>query len=143
MLKILQLSAQGSITVAAEIRKIVETYNIYILLLQEPYVYKGKVKGYGSVTARVLQNHKNLDSKAAIIIYNKTITVTQIEQVKNEHIISAHIRTQEGDFYIITIYCQYSHRIERYINMMEDAMSLGNGSGVIMVGDVNACGSMT
>lgn len=53
-----------------------EERKIDILLIQEPYTYKGKVKGYGSINVRVLQNAEHLSSKAAIVIYNETITVT-------------------------------------------------------------------
>lgn len=115
MLKILQINAQRSKTVTAEIRKTVEVKNIDILLLQEPYTYKGKVKGYGTTNARILQNYEHLNSKAAIIIYNETVVATQLNQIRSEHIAGAHMKTQEGEFYLISIYCQYSHGIEEYI----------------------------
>lgn len=137
-LKIVQINAQRSRTVAAEIRKIVEERKIDILLIQEPYTYKGKVKGYGSINVRVLQNAEHLSSKAAIVIYNETITVTQIEQIRDEHIICAHLKTQEGDFYVTSIYCQYSHGIEEYLQRLEDVMDMCRGSKMIIAGDVNA-----
>lgn len=100
-IKIVQINAQRSIKVANELRKTVEEKNIDVLILQEPYLYKKQVKGYSPLTAKIVQNNDDKESKAAIIIYNKEITVTQLEQYKSEHIVCAHLKTNEESIYIV------------------------------------------
>lgn len=118
-IRILQINAQRSLKVANELRKITEEKKIDILVLQEPYLYKRQVKGYSSMKDKIVQNYENQDSKAAIIIYNRNIVVTQLEQFKNEHIVCAHLKSEQGSFYIVSVYCQYSHDVDRYLKELE------------------------
>jgi hypothetical protein len=119
-IKILQVNAQRSLKVAYELRKTVEDNKIDVLILQEPYTFKKQVKEYAPITAKVIQNYENKDSKAAIIIYNKDITVTQLKQFRKEHIICIHLKTNEDSLYIVSVYCQYSHIIDRYSTELEE-----------------------
>lgn len=114
-LRILQVNAQRSLSVTQELRKSVEDNKIDILILQEPYLYEKQVKGYASMSARIVQNYDIMDSKAAIIVYNNNITVTQLEQFKTEHIVCAHLKFYKESFYIVSVYCQFSFEIEKFL----------------------------
>jgi len=89
-LRILQINAKNSKNVAADLRALALGKNIDIILLQEPYTYKGKVKGYG-LANRVLQCTEAEVPKSAIIILNTEIEVTQISQFTSSHSVCVYV----------------------------------------------------
>lgn len=137
-IKILQINAQRSKSVASEIRRTIETNKIDVLVVQEPYVYRNKVKGYAPITARVVQNQENMDSKSAIIVYNDSVTVTQLEQFRTEYIVCAHLSSPEHDFYIVSVYCQFSLEVEDYLLQLDDIIEKLGRKKIIIAGDFNA-----
>lgn len=131
VLKILQINAQGSKNVAADLRILAQNKGIDILLKQEPYIYMKKVKGYG-ISNRVLQCSCMKVPKSAIVVLNAKIEVTQITQFTDSHYVCAYIGTEEGGFYVASVYCQYSHNIDSYVNIMESMLEdLGRDSVII------------
>lgn len=134
-IRFLQVNAQRSLNVAHEVRKMVSENRIDVATIQEPYLYKGQVKGYAPMSAKIVQNHKDQETKAAIIIYNDSITVTQLEQFKNEHIVCAHLKTKEGSFYIVLIYCQFSYKIKGFLTKLQEIIRKLGENKIIITGD--------
>ncbi|KMQ93079.1 reverse transcriptase [Lasius niger] len=135
-LKVLQINAQGFISVAANLKKCTEA-EIDVIVIQESYAYKGKVKGYATSSARTIQPSSN-HPQVAIIVLNQKIDVMQIDTESSSHVIGAYITTAVGDHYLIAAYFQYSHEVAPYINMLENMVKKIGREKRIICADVNA-----
>ncbi|KAI4472915.1 hypothetical protein M0802_016426 [Mischocyttarus mexicanus] len=90
--KISQINAQNSKSVADELRQLVHEHKIDILAIQEPYVHNNSVVGMG-INTKIVTDTKNIAKsvftnkiKAAIVIFNKEIDVLKIEQLIDDAI---------------------------------------------------------
>lgn len=55
VIRIAQINAQRSVAISANLELIMGEKSLDILCLQEPYVYKGKVRGYTSPRLKITQ----------------------------------------------------------------------------------------
>lgn len=86
-LKILQLNSQRSSSVAPDVRANLKQ-DVDVLMLQEPYSYRGIVKGYSSGNARIIQPKAGAP-QAAIIVLNSSYDVTQLVIDNCDHVVCA------------------------------------------------------
>lgn len=135
-LKIIQLNAQKSKNVAADLKNKVGK-EIDLIVLQEPYAFKGKVKGYSSLQTRVLQPNVS-NPQVAIIIYNNDIDVMQISAENSEHIIVAQLMIRGDELFVISIYFQYSHEVEPYLALLDKIIRKLGNKKILICADVNA-----
>lgn len=54
-LRLAQINAQRSSTASADLEMIIREQSVDVLCIQEPYAYKGKVRGFTSSNLRVTQ----------------------------------------------------------------------------------------
>ncbi|KAK2575333.1 hypothetical protein KPH14_012899 [Odynerus spinipes] len=134
-LKVGQINGQRSAAVAAELDEIIRNEKIDILCVQEPYVYKEKVKGYSDQV--ILQPQTNYPW-VAIIVANKEIEAFQILYEQSEHIMTIEFNYRNSKFYIINAYCQYSHPIYPFIQSIEKIIRKLITKKIIITADVNA-----
>lgn len=135
VIKILQINAQRSIAVAADLKCKTQS-NIDVMVLQEPYSLKGKVKGYASVDARVIQPISECP-QVAIIVLNKDIDVMRI--MSTSHVISVCLTVESGDYYIIAAYMQFSDEVEPYLTELENMINkIGANKRIIICADCNS-----
>jgi len=90
-LKIVQINAQRSAAVAADLRIALVNSGIDIVCIQEPYSSNGRVKGYGPKT-RVFQPNTNV-SMTAILVDSPNLDVLQLS-LESSHIIVIQITSE-------------------------------------------------
>jgi len=138
-LKIAQVNAQRSATVASDLRTALMNSDIDIVCIQEPYSADGRVKGYGS-KIRVFQPNTN-SPMAAILINSPDLDVLQLG-TDSSHIVSLQITSTSSRFYLLSAYFQFSHPVEPYLALLEACInSIKRNSGkneIIIAADVNA-----
>ena len=134
-IRIGQLNTQHSKTAQEEIRKISEDQEIDILCLQEPYARRGKIP-FHSTRARIISADEN--PMSAIIVFNKHLTVTIIQQVMDEWTTCVEVKTATDKFIVVSIYFQCSHEIHPYLRKIRQICSICANQQIILCLDSNA-----
>jgi len=138
-LKIVQINAQRSVAVATDLRAALVDTDIDIISIQEPYSLDGKVRGYGLKT-RVFQPRASVPM-VAIAVENPNLDILQLN-LESGHIIALQITTMACEFYLISVYFQFSHPVEPYLVLLEDCIrkikQKDNNNQIIITADVNA-----
>lgn len=134
-MEILQLTANGSTLVSSELETLLDDVHPDVVCLQEPYSTNNKVIG-------INHRHKTITAtrhpKAAIVITNENITVTQVTNLCTEHLITAEVINGDDKWIIASLYAQYSHDIQPYAQLLKDVLhSAGNRKAMILA-DINA-----
>lgn len=87
-LKIGQINAGRGKHAMAEIRQVIENYELDVICIQEPYVRYGKL---GSIPTQARQIFSGDSPSAAIVITNPEITVTRISQGMHTNITTVEV----------------------------------------------------
>lgn len=136
-LKIAQINAQRSAAVAADLNKYMREKNLDILCIQEPYVYRNRVRGYSSPGLKVIQPNTCLPW-VAVVVREDGVQTFHLLHEETEHILSVHIVTNSGSFYLINVYCQFSRPIEPFLKKLECIKNKVGGDNMVLVMDANA-----
>lgn len=121
-IKIGQINAQRSMAAAADLESIIQEHNFDILCIQEPYTFKGLARGYTSPSLKLIQPNVVNRWVAAVILNNENIDIFQYTFEESEHIMCFQVFTKKDSFYVINVYCQYSHSIEQFLGKIENIM---------------------
>lgn len=135
-LKILQVNAQRSKAVVAQIRECIADASIDVILIQEPYVVAGRVRGY-PCTYRVVQGDLGT-CWSAIVIVNHDLTVTRIDGLCTHFATCVEIISRVGRFYLVSLYCQPSADYEIFVQYLDQVSHILIGQRYIIGMDANA-----
>lgn len=136
-LKIGQINAQRAMAAAANLELLIRELHLDILCIQEPYTYKGIVRGYTSHNFSKIQPGVEKPWVAAIIANNK-IEVFHLAHFDTPHIMCFQVMSEIENFYIINVYCQFSLQIELFLNDLENIISKIKPNKIIITMDANA-----
>lgn len=142
-LRVNQINIGGCLLAAQELRKTNADNKIDITLLQEPYSYRGKAHGFGFknriVAVEGEGNYKSPDApRAAIVISNPNIDVLRLDKYMTTHCAAAVISTTDKDFIVASVYCQYRHELDQYLELMEEIATDNPAIPIIIGTDINA-----
>jgi len=102
-LTIAQINAQRSAAAAASLEKLMGERNIDILCIQEPYTYKGAIRGYTAQGMTIIQ--PMVDKPwVAVVIANERLEVFHLAQFDSPHLVCLQVMSDREDFYIINIH---------------------------------------
>lgn len=138
MLKFAQLNMRRSQQVTLETCKVMETQNIDILLMQEPYNPKGKFIGFGSGALVVSGAEIGTSAMASIYVRNRNITVHKMSHLSNSHCTCIEVNGPFGKLYLASMYFQHSHAIDPYIAQLRKIVALLPRAKLIIGADANA-----
>lgn len=134
-LRFLQVNGQGARLVMAQLRRMMDEKAIDVLLLQEPYCYKGRVAGFGGL--RTLECGTDA-CKAAIIVRAKHITVTVVSSLLGDLGVCAVLEGSWGRLCVVSLYCPPSCGLEPQLEYLERVRAFAGGSHLIIGTDANA-----
>lgn len=134
-LKFMQINGQRARLVMAEIRKVMDDEDIDVLLLQEPYNFKGEVRGFADL--RVVSTGGDL-CMVAIVVRNTDVTVTRLSTLMNSHVACTVIDWWGGSLCVVSEYCQFGHDIQSYLGYLDILMGKLEGKHIILGMDANA-----
>ncbi|XP_076299337.1 uncharacterized protein LOC143218182 [Lasioglossum baleicum] len=128
---------RGSQAVSTEMRELMKTENVDILLMQEPYNVRGRLIGFGgclTVTGGEPQSHV----QAAIAVRNQNISVLKLAHLSNNYCTCVEVSGPFGSLYLASIYFKYSHDIDRYLHLLRKICSELRARSLIIAADANA-----
>ncbi|CAK1590822.1 unnamed protein product [Parnassius mnemosyne] len=138
---VIQANLQRSELATAELIIEATKKNISFALIQEPYIGRiGEMKVYPGTKIVQCNRKPNTEKviKAAIALFDDTISITQCPDLTTENIAVAILRTGAWDLGVVSVYLEGDKPLEPYLNMIETAVAgLGTGN-VIFGGDINA-----
>lgn len=142
-LRIGQINAGGSGIVADEIKNIMIEKSIDLLLMQEPYCHGQKICGFGLKIMTIedpgRMSRTRVDKiQSGIIVNNRELTVTKLQQFCNTHITCIQVSTAVDEVYLISVYCQFCDNIEPYIEHLDKVITVLKDKKVIIGMDSNA-----
>ncbi|CAK1583199.1 unnamed protein product [Parnassius mnemosyne] len=114
---------------------------ISFALVQEPYIGRiGEMKKYPGT--RIIQCHREPNTekviKAAIVLFDDTINITQCPDLTTENIAVAKLRTGTWEMGVVSVYLECNKPIVPYLDTIEKAVEALGNVNVIFGGDVNA-----
>ncbi|CAK1593617.1 unnamed protein product [Parnassius mnemosyne] len=112
---------------------------ISFALVQEPYIGRiGQMKNYSGT--RIAQSYRSQNTekviKAAIVLFNDTIDMTQCPGLTTENIAGAKLSTGAWDLGVVSVYLEGDTPIDPYLEMIDAAVVGLRTRHVIL--DVNA-----
>ncbi|CAB0034334.1 unnamed protein product [Trichogramma brassicae] len=111
---------------------------VNILVLQEMYCCNGEPAGLGRFSNVILWCcRENETPWACICVLNRKLTATLVRQVSTSHCVVAHISGPTQQFYLVSLYCQFSKPIVHYAQQLTAALECVGSDRVIIGADVN------
>ena len=137
-LNIYQLNARRAKNVSDEIFSNVKQHVVDVLLLQEPYCYKNKITRLGITTTIYTGYNPDETPWAAVVIFNKSLNSMLSTQYSNSHCVCVEVSFKEEKIYVISIYCQSSHKIAPYLAHLRFILTALRNKKVFISMDSNA-----
>lgn len=134
-LRIAQINAGRGAVVMHELRKLAEELQLDVLCIQEPYTRDGVVPGM-PVTARQLLHGEH--PMAAIIIFNRDVTVTNIRQYTDEHCVCAEIISGGCKLVVVNQYYQFADPVHAHLDKTRAILLAYRGRHILVMADLNA-----
>ena len=138
VLRIGQINAQRSAAAAANLEILMQEKNLDILCIQEPFSYKGKVRGYNSPNLTKIQPQCCEKSWVAAVVKKDAVDILVSVGDENEHIICFKVMTGNSDLIIINAYCQHSLPLEGFLDKIGRILSNCQTEKVLITMDSNA-----
>lgn len=135
MIRILQLNCGRSYGVMCELGVLMTEQRVDVALLQEPYVWEGRVRGVsGDFTVVAAEGQP----KAAIVVRNALGDLGCVASMSDELRVCVHVRCKLGDVVVCTAYFQFGGDIESDCEYLERLMGMFSRELVIVGADANA-----
>ncbi|CAK1584032.1 unnamed protein product [Parnassius mnemosyne] len=117
---------------------------ISFALVQEPYIGRiGEMKYYPGT--RIIQCHREPNTekviKAAIVLFDDAINITQCPGLTTKNIAVAKLRTGTWEMGVVSVYLECDKPIDQYLDTIEKAVEALGTLNVILGGDVNSWNS--
>lgn len=137
VIKMAQINAQRSAAVSMNLELTMREKNLDILCIQEPYVFKGKVRGYTSSGLRVTQPDSDIPWVAIVSAEDK-IQIFRLAVGKSDHVMCVQVKSECEEMYIINAYCQFSLPIVPILETIETIIQKIGNIKVLITMDSNA-----
>ena len=137
-LKVGQINAQRSAAAAASLELLMRELNLDILCLQEPFSYKGKVRGYNSPSLIKIQPQNSEKAWVAAAVNTNRVDVLLNMGTECDHIMCFKVLIGDLEFIIINVYCQYSIPLEGFLAKLERIINSFQCEKLLITMDANA-----
>ena len=138
VIRVGQINAQRSAAAAANLKILMREKNLDILCLQEPFCYKGKVRGYNSPDLIKIQPQNCDKAWVAAVIKNDKLEVLTSVGNECEYVMCFEVLTGNSEFIIINAYCQHSLPLEGFLDKIENIINSFQTEKVLIVMDSNS-----
>lgn len=136
-LKIGQINAQRSRAAAINLELIMKELELDILCIQEPYTYKGRVRGYTTPGMKIIQ--PDIENPwVAAVIKDQKMEAFHNTALETEHLMCFQVITEHENICIVNVYCQYSLKIGPILDLVENVLNKLRGNKIILTMDANA-----
>ncbi|KAG7196613.1 hypothetical protein KM043_018809, partial [Ampulex compressa] len=129
---------QRSRVVTDEVRVMMDRQCTDVLLMQEPYNFRGAIPGFGTGTRVITGCSKDEQAMAAVAVRARDLTVVKIAHLCTSHCVCVHITRTRQTLYLVTQYFPPSEEIESSLAHLETVLRELRGKRVLLAADVNA-----
>ena len=145
--KVVQINLGRANTATHEIREKAVHNNVDVLMIQEPYIWRGRATGWGQSITVMGQSDCNNENNAAgrsenpgaaLVVINPSLAVLKVTQFCSTNCVCVEITGPLGVMYMITVYCKFSHDIDRYIQQLRKTLDKIGKKKVLICMDSNA-----
>lgn len=138
-LEVWQYNCNKDRAVMLDLQSHLDGGRVDVVLIQEPYCYKGAVRGL-SANYSIFES-KETDSRgprAAIVICRKRVNPELIPELVGDVGVCVRMRLQWGVVHFVSLYCTFGGRIREQIDYLSKVMRYVSG-GLLLIGmDANA-----
>ena len=117
-----------------------EEHRYDVLLMQEPYVYAGSVRGVNGWYYRVV-SCRGPSNRVAIAI-RVGWRFTAIEELRTELGVCVEVRGLHGTIYFVSLYCPPGQRLGRVYHFLDRVREIASGGKVLIGMDANATSAL-
>lgn len=126
-------------TASAELRNVAHHIRASALLVQEPWVSRQAfVCGLGTLSNRILTGTRDDVPRACIAILDPALDVTILRHLSSANCVCAHLITEIGSFYLVSLYCPPSEDILLSIATLRRIHTVLGRVPIIVGADLNA-----
>jgi len=133
--KIGQLNLGRSKAATLEARRLMSDYQLDILLLQEPYSFRGRVCGLGG---DIITISKGGNPMAAVVIACSAGRVMLLDHLSSEHLVCVEFSGVGFSFYLVSQYFQHADPIDTHLAKLADVLRGLPDCRVVVGADINA-----
>uniref|UniRef100_A0ABD2WQ54 Endonuclease/exonuclease/phosphatase domain-containing protein n=1 Tax=Trichogramma kaykai TaxID=54128 RepID=A0ABD2WQ54_9HYME len=109
-----------------------------VLLLQEPYSFRGRACALGRFSRCVITGQKGDEAPwAAVVVVSQNITAAHLEQYSSAHCVCVELSGAFGTVVVISQYHQFSHEPELHIDYLDLLLNRLGSRRVIIGMDLN------
>lgn len=141
-LRVGQINAQRSAAAAANLELLIKEKGLDIVCIQEPFCYKGKVRGYNSPNLIKITPQNCGHPWVAAVVNKERVEVLLNVGDENEHILCFKVMTGDTEFVLINLYCQYSAPLEGFLDKLQSLISGFPAERILIMMDANAKSSL-
>ncbi|XP_058796652.1 uncharacterized protein LOC131674152 [Phymastichus coffea] len=134
MVKILQLNCQRSYAVMCDLGQYAVRMGIQILLLQEPYVWRDRVRGLPGGTVVYVSER---GSTAVCVIDVKLVSMS-VEEYKWKDGVGVWVKGDMGELFVSSVYFRPRERMDRGMAFVEEMVRVARGKRLLIGVDANA-----
>lgn len=132
-----QLNTARAYAWTVEANLLLNTQNLDVLLLQEPYAQKGEVKGL-NLTDNIVYAVAGSDAPGTCIITKKSITTMLVGNLSNEYCTVVQVQNGLLSLYIVNIYFKFNHAVSDHLQHLDEVIRHLAGKMILIAGDVNS-----
>ena len=133
-----QHNCDRSRSVMDELRHLAELKRVDILLLQEPYAFRGKLSGFGCNSRIILANTAEDNPWACIVVLNNDLTMLKVFHLSDAHCVCREILQGSNRFLLVSMYMQYSEPVESFLDSMRRINISSPNHKIVFGADANA-----
>jgi len=115
----------------SELREYCIRHKVDIACIQEPAIRYGKLVSVPAANTREYYIFHSKDSMAAIIILNRNLVVTKMNQGTETHLLTIELLLNRKNFYIINQYCQFSEPVEDHTSKLSNMHILAKKHNIV------------
>ncbi|CAB0040704.1 unnamed protein product [Trichogramma brassicae] len=134
-LVIIQINAARAKAVNDEVRLHAVTTRADMLAIHEPATSHGKVTGFG---LRVTSVYDTPRTGAAIIGFNKEISIMKMTEFCEADISCAELTGSFGTLILVSLYCKYNRKTRIFIRKLKNIVDARANREIVICADLNA-----
>ena len=135
-IKCMQINLQHSRAAVNNLMQTIESCNLDLLFLQEPYIVNNKVAGI-SQKYQIFTSGDNRP-RAAIIVVNKRIDAILIRQLSDDDAVTIELVDGNIRFYAVSMYMDITVDINNNLSKLDEILRYTKEAGVLIATDSNA-----
>lgn len=136
MVRLIQINTDRARVVTDELRALQKSTRWAVAAVQEPYSARNCVCGFGNM--RVYVGTGDGPPMAAVVVADERVAATLLSQYSDRNTVVVSLEYCNRVVYCVSMYCQFSDRIEPYIDKIDVICRALRGKDIIVCMDSNA-----